>query len=109
MFSMLLSAATVMLLSMTITPSTCLAPCDLRVKLSVEPARDNQKVILVLDSEESDYYRLSELPLNEQSPKTVNIRYPSVPAGAFTLTASLVKHDGVTTTAATVRKSVVVR
>ena len=111
LFALLLvsTLATSPLLTLAVSPNSCIAPCSLQVRLSIEPARDNEKVMLELEADDTDYYRLSELPLNERSPKTTYIRYPDVPAGVFTLTARLIKHEGRTWMAAEARKMVVVR
>lgn len=97
--TMLMSA----LLTVTIPQSVCFAPCEIRVKLQVEPEKDNQKVTMELISE--NFYRFSELPLTEKSPKTTMISYPATPSGEYTLRVLVYKHDGGTWVAAQEEKS----
>lgn len=106
------------LLSMRVAPSICSAPCDLVVTLQVTPSSENEMVELILDekdeveqgsAEGSGYYRLSELPLSVNSPRTFQVRYPMVPKGAYTLSATLWRHDGVSWIAAKIKNEVLVR
>lgn len=97
------------LLTLRLLPAACIAPCEMVATVSVEPARDNEKLVLVLEAEDSEYYRQSELPLNEKSPKTFQVRYSRIPSGAYMLTARLHKHDGRSWVAGQVSKVLVVR
>ncbi len=82
------------LIVLRLNPTACIAPCEMVATVSVEPAADNEKLTLVLEAEDSDFGRVSEWPLNAQSPKTMQIRYSGIPKGAYLLTATLHKHDG---------------
>lgn len=84
------------LISLSSLPTLCFEPCDVRVRLKVEPAEDNEKVILELESKDSPYYRLSEMPYSKYQPKTVEIWYKAIPEGVYVLRATLVKHDAKT-------------
>ena len=88
------------LIVITVFRSVCMSPCDVTIRLSVEPDRENQKVQIVMEADDSEFARISEMDYNERSPKTVEIRYPAVPAGTYRIVATLYKHNGVTWIAA---------
>ena len=92
MISLLSVLATI---TISVAPSVCHSPCTFVVTLQVEKAADNEKVVIVLEAEDSEYFRSSELPLNTQSPiRTVQIKYPKVPRGHYIIKATLYKHNG---------------
>jgi hypothetical protein len=87
------------LISVTINPRICNAPCTVVLTLKVEPAKDNEKVTIeFVEGEGADYiaYRISDIDYSNGGPKTVQIKYPAVPAGNYWVKASLFKHDGKT-------------
>lgn len=105
------------LVSVSVSPAVCFDPCTLTVTLRVEPSRDNEKVVLEIGEEGIEPYRKTDLNYtpwcNEKSecrysPKTVQIRYPGVPAGNYNVTATLYKHDAKTWVAGSDKKKVTV-
>lgn len=81
-------------LGITVDRTVCLALCSFVLTLHVEAAADNEKVVLAVEAEDSEYARYSELPLDAKTFPTVKVRYANVPRGTYTLTATLWKHDG---------------
>lgn len=91
-------------ISITVSRAVCLAPCDVVVTLRTEPAKNNQKVVLVMESD--SYYRSSEMDANEWTPKTVQIVYKALPSGEYVIKVTLWKHDGATWIAGTDSKTI---
>lgn len=102
-FGVLAEAAVIAMLSW---PGGCLEPCDIRLRLTVEKAADNEKVLLEIKAEDSPFERVSHLPYGQGSPRTVEIWYKAVPRGSYTITATLFKHDGKTWVAGKVSRRV---
>ena len=92
MISLLSILATI---TLSVTPSVCQEPCTLTATLQVEKATDNEKVVITLEAEDSEYFRSSDLDYSLNTPRTIQIRYISVPAGNYILKAVLYKHGGV--------------
>ena len=80
-------------ITLSVTPSVCQEPCTLTATLQVEKAKDNEKVVITLEAEDSEYFRSSDLDYTLSTPRTVQIRYISVPAGNYLLKAVLYKHN----------------
>ena len=95
------------LISVSVTPSVCLSPCNIRVILKVEPAKDNERVVLEVDG--PDYYHRSDLDYTKYSVRTIQITYPNVPSGPYTVVATLYKHDGKSWVAGMDTKRVIVK
>jgi hypothetical protein len=94
-------------ISLVVNPQVCMAPCNITVILRVEPAKDNEKVVLELEGE--FYSRVSNLDYSNGGPKTTQITYPAVPGGDYEIRASLHKHDGKSWVAGVDKKKVEVR
>ena len=80
------------LISFTVSPTTCLAPCDLVLRVRVEPAPDNDKVAIQVEGEQ--FYRFTEIPYNNGGNKSFQVTYKGVPAGNYEIIVYLHKHDG---------------
>jgi hypothetical protein len=80
------------LITLTVKPAVCMAPCKLTVVIKVEPAKDNEKVIIEIEGD--NYSRVSSIDYSNGGPKTAQITYPSVPGGVYEIRVSLHKHDG---------------
>ena len=96
------------LINLVVIPGSCFAPCNFRVTLLVTPAADNSMVVLEVSAPESSaiYYR-SYMEYGPRSPKRVYITYSSIPAGKYTVTATLYKrHDGKVSIAGSNQKQV---
>lgn len=100
------------LISLTVKPGVCQAPCDVVIVLKVEPAPDNEKVIVEFREGEgidSITYTSSDLDYSNGGPKTLQIKYPRIPAGTYEVRASLHKHDGKSWVAGMDKKKIEVR
>lgn len=87
-------------IKVSVLPQRCVSPCEVRVILTVEPALDNEKVVLTFESDDSGYFRLSELPqiaavrpdgTIKFPPKVSWIYYKGIPSGNYLLKVGLVK------------------
>ena len=79
-------AATV---TIAVIPASCFAPCNIRVTLKVEPAKDNATVVLELGAPDSEFYRRSDIEYDAQSARTRYITYEGIPEGTYTVLATL--------------------
>lgn len=80
------------LIAISVSPKICNSPCDVVVVLKVEPASDNEKVIIEVEGE---YYEtVSFIDYSNGGPKTTRISYKRLPQGEYKIKASLHKHDG---------------
>ena len=94
------------LVTVTVSPMVCHEPCQLIVRIKVEPARDNHVVVLQIDGESfSSSTQLNVAPscydkdgkeVCNYPPSTTQIRFPKVPGGDYVVAAVLIKHDGKT-------------
>ena len=71
---------------------SCFEPCSITVTVKVKEASDNNSVIIEVNSD--NYYHRSDLDYTNGGPKTLRITYPNAPAGEYTVTVELKKHDG---------------
>jgi hypothetical protein len=92
------------LISISVSPTVCNAPCSIRVTLKVEPAEDNERVILEIDGD--NYSRVSDMDYSNGGPKTVQIWYKDLPGGDYEIRASLHKHDGKSWVAGSDKKNI---
>jgi hypothetical protein len=73
-------------LAIDVTPSVAVAPATLRVRVDVEPARENRSLEIVLESE--SFFRSSELSLDgEAAPRESRVDYHDLPIGNYTIRA----------------------
>ena len=93
------------LISLTLQPTTCMEPCKVSVVIRVEPAKNNQRVIVQVESEDSPYYRRTDLDYSNGGPKIFELIYPDIPGGTYTVKVSLHKHDDKTWVAGTDSKT----
>lgn len=84
------------LISIAVNPGVCMEPCNTLVTLRVEPAKDNYMVVITVQAPDSSYYSRSDLDYSNGPPKTVQFYYKNIPAGGYTVSATLYKHDGKT-------------
>ena len=81
------------LISVTVSPRACFEPCNIRVTLKVEPAKDNERVVVEVYSTNLGYYHRSDMDYTNGQPKTIQITYPGLPAGNYVVKGVLYKHD----------------
>ncbi len=79
------------LIALQVNPMVCQAPCTVTLVLRVEPAKDNEKVVLEVEGEL--YSRTTYIDFSNGGPKTQQISYKGLPGGDYTIRASLHKHD----------------
>jgi len=96
------------LITMQIAPRMCQEPCDFRLTIKVEPAVDNDSLVIQVEAPDSSFYRRTDVPLGPRSPKTQEIWYKNVPGGTYTITAMLIKHDAKTWVAGTTTRPLLV-
>lgn len=80
------------LISIVVRPTVCFDPCEVRVTIRVEPAQNNEKVVLELDSDEG-MYMLSEIDYSYKSPRVLELWYANLTKGEYTLKATLYRRD----------------
>jgi hypothetical protein len=79
-------------ISLSITPLVCFDPCDVKVKIRVEDARDNKAIAIEIEGDGA-YYRYSEFDHKEGAPKAIEIWYKALPEGNYTIRTVLIKED----------------
>lgn len=63
------------------------APADIRLRVTVEPNEANR--LLVVEADGELFYRSSDEDLTGESPRTRWIWYRALPAGSYTVTATV--------------------
>jgi hypothetical protein len=64
-----------------------------RISARIDPNEDNRLLAVAADAEE--FYRSSEIQLNgAEAPKTIELRFPSLPAGDYEIAAALIDSSG---------------
>jgi hypothetical protein len=79
-------------ISFTINPTVCLAPCTVVARVRIEDHPANQSVQMLLECS-SGFERRSEMASPPGAPRTVQIKFPGIPAGTCVLVMRLVRHD----------------
>src|SRR4051812_10160038 len=92
------------LISIAVKPAQCLAPCDVELTLTVEPAENNLEVVVTVVGD--DYFASSSLDYTHETHRTIKITYPKLEAWEYMFLAELKKHDARTWTAGEDRKKV---
>lgn len=78
-------------ISVTASPRFGLEPLSVRVKMVIEPSADNRIACLVYDGPQ---YSSSCWELHADSPRTVQKTLVNLPAGLYTVTASVQRANG---------------
>ena len=97
LFGLALSTATLAAegdpVTLRVNPTISVAPTMLAIRVNVVPQPGNRALELVVDS--SDFYRLSRVQLDgDRAPIVNTLKIPSVPAGAYEVTATVISADG---------------
>jgi hypothetical protein len=80
-------------LKLEVTPTQAFAPATVRISARIDPNEDNRLLAIAADAEE--FYRSSEIQLNgAEAPKTIELRFPSLPAGDYEIAAALIDSSG---------------
>jgi hypothetical protein len=80
-------------LRLFVSPAVALAPALVRILVNVEPAPGNRLLEIVAES--GEYLRSSSLPLEgARASRFHRVEYRAVPAGAYTVVATLIGDDG---------------
>jgi hypothetical protein len=75
-------------LSLSVTPSVCLSPCEIRARVLIEPHADNRRLVLTADSEW--FRRSSTIPLEGDAAARSHIRtFRRLPAGTYVVSVRL--------------------
>lgn len=95
-------------ITLSINPSICFSPCDVVATVRHEEHPANKEIEMLLECD-SGFERRSTLPTPPGSPKTHQIRYPSIPTGNCSLVMRLIRHDAGTWEAGRAQKEIEVR
>jgi hypothetical protein len=80
-------------LRLSVNPTLSVQPAVVVVRVSIEPHEDNRAMRLVAES--ADYFRSSQVELDGQDAwRTTVFRYRDLPAGAYTITGTLLDPSG---------------
>jgi hypothetical protein len=80
-------------LTLRVTPLQSFAPATMRVTVHIEPSAANRALTIVADG--SEFYRSSQFPLEgDQSAKTFEVFFPSLPGGEYEVYAYLMDSLG---------------
>lgn len=82
-------------LGLIVNPKPCQEPCSIVATVKVEPSEKNEKLVIVVESPNSPFYRRSELDLHPDTQRLMLIRYPEVPRGDYLVTVTLHTKDGI--------------
>jgi hypothetical protein len=75
-------------LSLSVTPSVCLSPCEIRATVRIEPHADNRRLVLTADSER--FRRSSATSLEGAAAARTHVRtFRRLPAGTYVVTVRL--------------------
>lgn len=79
-------------IALTIRPEVARAPADVEIHATVERTPENRTLTFVAESR--DFYRSSEVQLNDESPLTWVVRYRALPPGTYEVTVTVGSADG---------------
>lgn len=91
MTEILITTLWLLLVSPTISvraaPSVCLAPCYVRVWVSIPSHENNRRAVILIDG---GVLQSSTIQLDgENAPRIFTLNYPNLPAGEYTISAVL--------------------
>lgn len=94
---MILAATTPKPIVLAVTPRICFAPCEVRVRLTIEPNENNRSFCIGIESDTPGAvnYPNSCLSLDgAKAAKTREIWYHSLPGGEYDIAAQVGRNDG---------------
>jgi hypothetical protein len=93
-------------LSVSVYPTKCFAPAEVRVRVWIEPHADNRALDIVADS--WDFYRRSVFELEgDKAPRSIEWRLRALPDGEYLIKATLTDSAGLGRATAQCRLSII--